>query len=123
MYVERHTVTIVTVASGDGTGYTPVVTGAILAIVYTLVDYAAGVDFTVTGESSGIPIWAELNVNATTTRAPRQATHSTAGVAALYAAGGAAVNDLIPVARERVKIVVAAGGNTKTGTFDVYVGG
>jgi len=120
-YAERHAVTITTNGTGDGTGYTPVVTGKVVQITYTKNDYAVGVDFDVTGDSSGVIIWAQDNVDATATVCPRQATHTTAGVAALYAAGGSAVLDGVYVANERVKIVVAAGGDTKVGTFHVVV--
>jgi len=120
-YAERHAVTITTDTNGDGTGYTPVVTGQIVQITYTKTDYAAGVDFDVTGEASGVVIWDQDNVNATATVAPRQATHTTLGAAALYAAGGTAVLDGVYVANERVKIVVASGGDTKVGTFHVVV--
>ena len=51
------------------------------------------------------------------TKAYRQATHDTLGVAALFAAAGQAVLDKIALANDRVKIVIAAGGDTKTGTF------
>lgn len=44
------------------------------------------------------------------------------GVAALYAAAGTAVNDGIAVAKDRIKIVVAQGGNVKSGAFHVVVG-
>lgn len=54
-------------------------------------------------------------------RAPRQPTHSTAGVAALYTAGGTAVGDRIALGRDRIKIVVGSGGNTKTGKFIALV--
>ena len=121
-YAERHTVTLVTDASGDATGYSPVITGRILTIHYVATDYSAGVDFTITAEATGETIWTESNVNATKTVAPRQATHSTAGVAALYAAAGTAVNDHVALANDRVKIVVAAGGNAKTGAFHIIVG-
>jgi hypothetical protein len=53
--------------------------------------------------------------------APRQATHSTAGAAALYAAAGTAVNDKIALANDRIKIVIASGGNTKTGVFHFVI--
>ncbi len=122
MYVERHRVSLTTAVGGGVTGYTPVVTGRILQIVYTKTDFADGVDFAVTGETSGVNIWTEDNVNATATRAPRQATHTTAGVAALYAAAGQAVLDHVGIAQERVKIAVTNGGDAKTGVFDVYVG-
>lgn len=121
MYAERHVVTIVTDAAGAGVGYTPLVQGRVSAIHYVKNDYANGVDFVVTSEATGEIIWDEDDVNASTSRAPRQATHSTAGVAALYAGGGSAVLDQITVAKDRIKITVAAGGNTKTGTFHVVI--
>lgn len=125
MYCERHTVTIQTAADGSGTGYTSVINGRIINVIYNKDGsnaFADGVDFDVSGESSGIVIWDEDNVNASKTVAPRQATHSPAGAAALYAAGGTAVNDHIYIANERVKIQVATGGDTKNGSFDVIVG-
>ena len=53
--------------------------------------------------------------------ATRQATHAPDGSAALYAAAGEAVLGDIVLANERVKIVVASGGNTKTGQFVIVV--
>lgn len=120
-YAERHTVTITTDAAGAGTGYTPVVSGAISTIRYVKGDFDNGVDFDVTLEATGEVVWDQDNVNASATVAPRQATHSTLGVAALYAAAGTAVNDRIIAVRDRVKIVVASGGNVKSGTFHVVV--
>jgi len=70
---------------------------------------------------TGETLWTEENVDSSATRAPRQATHSTAGVAALYAGSGQAVNDKIVLAADRVKIVIASGGDTKTGTFHIVV--
>ena len=55
-------------------------------------------------------------------RRPRQATHTTAGVAALYAGGGSAVLDKIALANDRVKIVIGSGGNAKTGAFHIVMG-
>jgi hypothetical protein len=121
MFAVRHVVTLTTASDGSATGYTPVVTGAIQQIRYVKTDFAAGVDFTITLEATGETVWTENDVNASATRAPRQATHSTAGVAALYAAGGTAVTDYIVAVRDRVKIVIAAGGDTKTGAFHVVV--
>jgi hypothetical protein len=119
--LQREAVTITTDADGNGTGYTPVMSGRINQIRYVKTDYADGVDFTVTLEATGETVWAEENVNASATRAPRQPTHSTAGAAALYAAGGSAVNDRIVAVKDRVKIVVAQGGATKVGTFHVVL--
>lgn len=120
-YVQRHTVTLTTAADGSATGYTPSVTGKISAIHYVKTDFANGVDFTVTAEATGETIWAEVDVNASASRAPRQATHSTAGVASLYAAAGTAVQDKIAVANDRIKIVIAQGGDTKTGSVVVVL--
>ena len=120
-YAERHTVAMTTAADGSATAYSPVITGKLSQIRYVKTDFTDGVDFTITAEATGETLWAELNVNASATRAPRQATHDTAGVAALYAAGGAAVNDKIALAKDRVKIVLAAGGNAKTGVFHIII--
>ena len=121
-YITRHRVTITTDGSGDGVGYTPVLNGEIRQVVYTKTDYADTVDFVVSVDQTNEIIWDEDNVTASAVRAPRIATHSNAGVAALYAGGGSAVNDRIGVGRSRVKIVVANGGSAKTGQFDVIVG-
>ena len=120
-HAQRHAVTVTTAADGSATAYSPVLTGKLSQIRYVKIDFADGVDFAVTAEATGATLWAEDNVNASATRAPRQATHSTAGVAALYAAAGQAVNDKIALANDRVKIVIAAGGDTKTGTFHIVI--
>lgn len=117
MTLRRFEMTVVTDGAGAATAYSPYLSGYIQQIEYVKTDYAAGVDFTLTAEATGEQIWAELNVDSSGIRAPRQATHSTAGVAALYAGGGTAVNDRIALGRDRVKIVIAAGGVTKTGKF------
>lgn len=118
-HATRQAVTVVTIADGSATAYSDTITGKISQIRYVKTDFAAGVDFTITSEATGETIWTESDVNASATRAPRQPTHSTAGVAALYAGGGAAVNDHIALANDRIKIVIAAGGDTKTGTFHI----
>ena len=125
MYVEKHLVSITTNATGDGIGYTPVVTGKIISIHYVKPasgGYADGVDIDVVSADSGRVIWSQDDVNASAAVAPREPTHSTAGVAALYAAEGTAVLDYICVAAERIKITVDDGGNGGTGTFLVIVG-
>jgi len=120
-YIQRFTVTATTIADGSATAYSPNFTGKISQIRYVKTDYAAGVDFTITAEATGETIWTQSDVNASVTVAPRQATHSTAGVAELFAAGGTAVSDKIAIASDRVKIVIAQGGDTKTGTFHILV--
>jgi hypothetical protein len=117
--MQRFTVAVTTASNGAATAYTPVFTGKISTIRYVKGDFDNGVDFSITAESTGETIWAEDNVNASKTVAPRQDTHTTAGVAALYAAGGSAVLDRIALVADRVKIVIASGGNVKSGTFHI----
>ena len=123
MALRRFEVTVTTDASGNALAYSPYVSGYIQQIEYVKNNYAAGVDFTITGESSGINIWTQADVNASVVVAPRQPTHSTAGVASLYAGGGTAVNDRIALGRDRVKIAIAQGGNTFNGKFVILVDG
>src|SRR3546814_5742243 len=98
------------------------ISGRVLGIRYVKGDFADGVDFTITSEATGETVWAESDVNASATRAPRQAIHGTDGAAALYAESGEAVRDFVYLAIDRLKIAVADGGDTKTGTFHVLVG-
>ena len=121
MTIRRYTVPVVTAADGTATAYSPYLSGYLSQIIYTKADYATGVDFTITAEATGETLWTESNVDASASRMPRGATHSTAGIAALYASAGTAVNDKIALSRDRVKIVLAQGGNAKTGTFHIVV--
>lgn len=124
MHVESHLVVPVTDGSGNATAFTPVVTGEIRQIVYIqdpTIPYSAGVDFTITVEATAENVWTEADVNASTVRAPRIATHSVAGAALLYAAGGTPVGDRIAVSKSRIKIAIAQGGAAKSGFFAVVV--
>lgn len=126
MYFEVKTVQVTTIADGSATAFSEPVNGPIHSIQYTAdgtTPYDAGVDFTITTEETVQNLWVELNVNASKTVCPRQPTHDTAGVASLYAAAGEPVETSIMAIRERIKIVIAAGGNVKTGRFRIIVGG
>jgi hypothetical protein len=122
MYAERHAVSLTTNASGAATGYTDRVTGRVLAVVYTKADFANGVDFTITAEATAEPILTLTDQNASGVFYPRLGVHGSTGAALLYAAGGTAVCEPVAVANDRVKVVVAQGGDTKTGTVTVIVG-
>jgi hypothetical protein len=119
--MRRVKVTLTTAADGTVIGYSPRLSGKVHAIIYSKTDFADGVDFTITAEATGETIWTETNVNASAVRYPRAPTHSTAGVAALYAAGGTGVLAPVAVANDRVKFSIAQGGNAKSGTFHVLV--
>lgn len=123
--MRRYTVKITTDGSGNATAYTPRVAGKIHSVHYIkdggANPFTNGVDFAVTAEATGENIWTESDVNASAVRYPRAATHSQAGAAALYAAGGVGVLDRVAVAGDRLKIVIAQGGATKVGKFMVLV--
>ncbi|MGE4044471.1 MAG: hypothetical protein AB7F35_06435 [Acetobacteraceae bacterium] len=121
MTIRRFVVPVTTASDGTATEYSPVLSGYIHEIHYIKTDFADGVDFTITAEATGETIWTQSDVNAAAVKAPRQATHSTAGVASLYASGGTAVNDRIALSLDRVKIQIASGGNTKIGAFHIVV--
>lgn len=116
-FINRISVPVTTASDGSATAYSSLVTGKLSQIRYVKTDFADGSSFTVTAEATGETLWSESAVNASATRAPRQATHSTAGAASLYASGGTAVTDKIALANDRIKIVIASGGDTKSGTF------
>lgn len=120
MYAERHVVNVTTAADGSATAYSPVLTGKISAIHYVKSTFADGVDFTVTAEATGESIWSETNVNASATRPLRQLTYTTTGSSIAYAATFG-VYEPIVIAKDRIKIVIAAGGDTKAGTFHIVM--
>jgi hypothetical protein len=123
MAIRKFTVVPVT-GTATATAYSPYLSGFIESIEYVKAGvnpYADGVDFTITADVTGESILALTDQNSSVVKRPRAATHSTAGVASLYAAGGAAVNDRIGLSRDRVKIAIAQGGNGKTGTFVITV--
>lgn len=125
MFVERHEVSITVNGSGAGTGYTPIVSGRVLAIRYVpdgTSPYDTGFDATITCDVSALPVITVTNGGTSALSLyPRAATVSVANAASLYAATFA-VNDSVPVAAERIKIVIADGGASTVGKFHVYIG-
>lgn len=123
MAIRKFTVQVTT-GTATGEAFSPFFSGFVESIHYIKPGsggFSDGVDFTITADSTSESIWTENDVNASTVRRPRAATHTTAGVASLYAAGGTAVQDRIALGRDRVKVAVAQGGNGTTGTFVITV--
>lgn len=116
MYAERHDVTVTTASDGTATAYSPYLTGRVHAISYVKTDFAVGVDFTITADVSGQSLWTDTNIDASETVRPVLA-------ASIGGTGAASTLTEVPVVlvNERVKIVIAAGGSTKTGTFSIIV--
>ncbi len=121
MTIRKYTVPVTTAADGSATAYSAVLSGYIHSVQYIKTDFADGVDFTITAEDTGQTIWTESDVNAAVTKLPRAGVASTAGVAALYASAGTAVMERVALGRDRVKIVIAQGGNAKSGSFKIVV--
>jgi hypothetical protein len=115
MYTERHVIPVTTAADGSATAYSPVISGAVAQIHYLKTDFAAGVDFTITSEATGQSLWTEANVNAEKVVAPQQPVHDLAGVAQ------AGSLSRVYLSADRVKIVIAQGGNAKSGAFHVVL--
>jgi hypothetical protein len=112
--MKRYKVSVTTDGAGNAVAYTPRLSGEIHEIEYIkdggANPFANGVDFTITSEATGKTLWAEADVNASASRAPRVPTHSTAGVAALVRRGwhrGSLPGQV--VANDRVKISIASG--------------
>lgn len=119
-HCEKHTVEVETDASGDFVGYTDAITGLLNRIQYVKDDLDSGTDIAITIEDTGESLWVQNNVSASAVVAPRIPTHISSGAGALYAAGGATVNDKIAIAKSRIKVVIAEGGNVKSGTFNFF---
>ena len=125
MTIRRFEIPVTVDGDGAATVYSPILSGKLISFRYVKPgsgNYTNGVDFTITAEDNGETLWAEENVNASATRYPRAALHSTAGAAALYAGAGEAVNGKIELSQDRVKIVIA-NAVSGIGTFHITIDG
>jgi len=113
-FVRQESVAVVTNSSGESTGFVGPLNGLIHAIEYAWTDFSTSAALTVKTEESSRPI---LTVNLTsTTQAiwfPRSVSHKIADGSTF------GTEAQVPVANERVRFVVSAGGSAKTGTFRV----
>jgi len=112
----RHSVTVTTVTGGTATDYTPQLNGKLKRISYVKTDYAAGVDFAITGESTLQGLWAENNVDASKIVRPRIAVQGIVGTDVNYE-GTNKIREPYVLVDERIKIEIAQGGDAKVGTF------
>lgn len=127
MFIERHVLTLAVNASGDATVYSAgLVNGRVLEIRYvphatTPLDTNA--DLTITGEESGVAIATLTDIGLSAfTKVPRQATHAITGAALVYIAAGQPVCEPVLIAGERIKVVVAQGGVSMSGTLHIFIG-
>lgn len=125
MGVGNFRIDVATDTSGNATAFSNApVQGAIEQIRYTPdanTPLDTGADITITSEQTGLAIITITNIGTqAATFAPRQATHDATGTVVTYDATHG-VKDKIVLAGERIKIVVAQGGNTLNGRFDIVV--
>lgn len=125
--MKKYSVTVTTESDGtaeafidepSGTGRK--ITGKIHALIYTKVDYADTVDFTITLEGTGEGVWTQLNRTATQKVYPRVPVHDQVGGAVTYD-GSNEIYERLEMVQDRIKIVLAQGGDTKSGAFALVV--
>ena len=123
MFFKQQTVSITTDASGNGTGFTEVVNGRVLAIIYApdgTTPYSNNFQAVFTTDVS---LQAVLTKSQATATNPYSIYPKVQNGAVVDGSSIAATFDFIPLAgSERVKIVISGGGNTKTGQFTVILG-
>jgi hypothetical protein len=112
---------IVTDASGNATVYLShgenrKPNGLLEYLKYTPGTLETGADLTITGEG-GIPIMTKANAGTSTVYYfPRALVNQVADGAA-----GASGTELIPIKDDRIKVVVAQGGNAKAGSIEAVL--
>ena len=106
-------VAVTTAADGSATAYSKYFSGQIIAVRYEKGDFADTVDFTITTETGGVGVWTESNVTASDTTFPTMLVQDQVNV-------DTALRDFIYSFADRVKIILASGGNAKSGTFYIY---
>ena len=117
-------IAVTTDANGDATAYSTPIEGRLFGFYH---DGAldAGVDFTLTGETSGVPILTIADAGAAAAwRWPRLQVHNSANGVALTLDGlHKNVDEVYLRDYERIKIVVAGGGNALTGALKIVTDG
>ena len=112
----KHSVTITTTSGGAATVYSGLIRGKLLAVEYDYGTLDAGTDLTITADTSGQALLTVTNAGAANSWWYPRAIPCIADTTAFT---DAAVE--MPLYDERIKCVVAQGGDTKTGTINFYI--
>jgi hypothetical protein len=108
--------TITTNGSGDATVYLGSrLRGFVYAIKYTKGTLDAGTDLVITGETTGVPILTD-SPSGNEWFYPRAFPN-----AVTTGAVGTVPLDPVQVYKERIQVVVAQGGDTLTGTIEIFI--
>lgn len=125
MFIDRQILTLTVDASGAATVYSERVSGRVLQLRYvphTTTPLDTNADLTIMGEDTGVAIATLSNIGLSAfTKVPRQPTHGVTGTALVYAATDA-VAEPVYLAGERIKVVVAQGGVSMSGTLHISLG-
>jgi hypothetical protein len=116
--IQEVTATITTTSGGAATVYLgSTLTGRVHAIKYAPGALDTGAGLTITGETTGVPILTKASAGTSTVwYYPRAFANKVTD--------GAAFTDVtedVRVLKERIKVVVASGGNALTGAITAYV--
>lgn len=123
--IKKYTIPVTTDGDGAATAYSEeAVTGRILQVRYVPgaqpIDTNGDIDITL--EDTGVVIANHDNIGTSAfTRCYRQPTHEEDGSEQEFAAG-LSVHEPVYASKERIKVVVANGAASKSGTFHVWVG-
>jgi len=118
-YVQTSSSTITTSATGAATVYSGVHNGLIQTITVTCVGTTSTADIVCTGETSGAAILTKANLtkSATNTFHPRAQAHAVADGATT----SGVVLTKVPLANDRIKVVMAGGGNAQSYTVRYFI--
>jgi hypothetical protein len=112
----KTTATITTDGSGDATVYLgSIIRGWIESIKYLPGTIATGADLTITVDSAGTPVLTKANAGTSNLFFYPRAL----GSKVADGSDGSEPTELIPVFEDRVKVVVAQGGDTKAGSIEL----
>jgi hypothetical protein len=117
--LHRHTLTVTTNSGGAGSALTEAINGYLVSFAYIKASsgaYDDGVDIDVyLNSASGQVVLAKDDMNDSARFFPREEVCDTTGTAVTDVMCG------IPLVNDEVLVVVASGGNAKTGTFEIVV--
>lgn len=116
--LKEYTATLTVDGSGDGTAYAGSrITGRVHAIKYVPGTIDTNGDLTISGETTGVPILTKANAGTS----PVWYYPMAAANKVDDAAASSLTEVPVYVLKERIKIVVAQGGASTTGTITFYV--
>lgn len=120
--MERYTIPFTVSAGGAATVYSSQkLEGRVHSVQYVDTNLDVGATITLSSETAAETIWTRAASAANVTLYPRMAVQDNAGVDVNYETTNK-VREQFYLVRDRLKVVVSAGGNLKSGTIRVLIG-